>query len=118
MYLHGNLQSLCLCSWVCSVITGCTSSSLKPKYTLELLAWKTLRCLKMPPYEEVIYYIQILTVPFPLLSFPSPLLNCLYNVLGNETQYLCHIYLLLVCMCHKNSGIVESTINVFKNGSS
>lgn len=118
MYLHCNVQSLCLCSWVRSVITGCTLSSLKPGYILELLAWKTLRCLKMPPYEEVIYYIQILTVPFPLLSFPSPLLNCLYNVLGKETQYLCHVNLLLVCMCHKNSGKVESTIAVLKNGSS
>lgn len=70
MYLEWNLQSLSLCSWVCSGITRCTSSSLKPGHTLALLAWKTLRSLKMPPYEEVIHDMQVLTVPFPLLSFP------------------------------------------------
>lgn len=45
-----------------------------------------MRCLKMPLYEEVIYHMQVLHVPFSSRS-PLPHLTVWpYNVSGKETQ--------------------------------
>lgn len=60
----------------------------------------------MSPHDKGIYHMQVLNVPFSFPSLLPCLTICLYDVLY-------HIYLLLACMCRKNSVTVGSTVDVF-----